>query len=192
MSTVPQFVALCRVHGSDFIYHRDESWYPCPCRTIQGFRDPIWHIKNPDAPVCNENGFLSDPLVISDFHAKGFIQPVQSGAVRRLTTEQIIQLYGEIQTDDHIALVPCEWQGKALDFTNWGLATEDWLEYNARRFTVVNSNLIPDPADGNPFHHWEVGLRLIGDVVSVTATDESMFPDPDQYPDPDEYPEPGA
>ena len=145
MSTVGQFITLCQNHGSVFIYHRDDSMVVCPCRTPQGFRDPIWHIQHPTDPVCNENGFLADPSVTSDFTCQGFIQPVQSGAVRRLTTEQILQLYGEIQTDDHIAIVPCEWQGKALVFTDWGLATEDWLQYNNRKFTVVNANLIPDP-----------------------------------------------
>jgi hypothetical protein len=26
---------------------------------------------------------------------------------------------------------------------------------------VINSNVIPDPGDGNPKHHFEIGLRLI-------------------------------
>ena len=31
----------------------------------------------------------------------------------------------------------------------------------AHAYIVVNANMIPDPSDGNPEHHWEIGFRLI-------------------------------
>lgn len=164
MSLVAQFVALCQAHGSDFTYHRDDSLTPCPCRSPQGFRDPIWHVQHPGAPFCNAAGMLTDPDTTVEFTAKGFIQPVQSGAVRRLTTEEIVRLFGETQEDDHIGIMPITWNGTRLEFLDWGNSTEDWIEYNGRKFTVVNVNLIPDPSDGNPEHHWEVGLRLFGEA----------------------------
>lgn len=161
MSTVGQFISLLTVHGSDVIYHKDSSLVECPCRTPEGFRDPEWHLANPLEPVCNEAGFLPDPDTSTDIVIKGFMQPIQSTRATRLSTEQLIQMFGEIQADDHLGIFPIAWGGKGLDFYNWGPSGEDYVEYHEERFTVVNANLIPDPDDGNPYHHWEVGCRLI-------------------------------
>lgn len=163
MGTVDEFIALANARGSVVTYHRDDSTVLCPCRTPEGFRDPIWHIQNPAEPVCNEAGLLPQPGTTAHFNFRGWVQPVQSGAVRRLTADQYIQLFGEIQADDHIGLFPCTWNGNVLNFYEWGESTEDWIEYNARRYTVVNTNLIAAPDTGDPLHHWEVGLRLISD-----------------------------
>lgn len=160
MPPIQDFIALVSQHGSDVLYHKDDSLVPCPCRTPEGFRDPIWHLQNPDEPVCNEAGMLPSSAT-ENFMVKAFIQPVQSGAVRRLTTEQIIQFFGEVESDDHLGIFPTEWGTKTLNFYHWGAATEDWIEYNGRKYTAVSTNLIPDPDSGNPFHHWEVGLRLV-------------------------------
>jgi len=160
MSTVDQFIGLCNTHGSDVKYHRDDSATPCPCLTPEGFRDPVWHLQNPAAPECNAAGMLPSSGV-SDFMVKGFFHPVQAGAVRRLTTEQISEIFGEVEADDHLGILPVTWADHTLNFFDWGLATEDWVEYVGRKFTAVSVNLIPDPADGNPWHHWEVGFRLI-------------------------------
>lgn len=158
------FDQLLSVSGSDVLYHRDDSLVPCPCRTKLGYRDPIWHLQHPLAPVCNDAAMLSQPGTTAEFITKAFVQPVQAGAVRRLTSEQLQALFAEIKADDHIGLFPCEWNEHILDFKDWGQATEDWLVYNGRKFTVVSTNLIPDPSDGSPFHHWEVGMRLLGDA----------------------------
>jgi hypothetical protein len=91
------------------------------------------------------------------------MQPIQSTRATRLSTEQLIQMFGEIQADDHLGILPYEWLGVVLNFREWGRAGEDYVEYNGQRFTVVNANLIPDPSDGNPSHHWEIGCRLVGD-----------------------------
>jgi hypothetical protein len=112
-------------------------------------------------PICNAVAMIPDPTASDDFTVRAFIQPVQSGAVRRLTSEQLQNMFGEVQTDDHLGIFPVKWQEHELDFTDWPPSTTDFIEYNGRRYTVVSVNLIPDPADGNPFHHWEVGLRLI-------------------------------
>lgn len=157
---IQDFIALVSEHGSDVLYHKDDSLVPCPCRTPEGFRDPIWHLQNPLAPECNQAGMLPSPDTVN-FMVKAFIQPVQSGAVRRLTTEQLIQFFGEVESDDHLGIFPTEWGGEVLNFYQWGAATEDWIEYNGRQYTAVSTNLIPDPATGNPFHHWEIGLRLV-------------------------------
>lgn len=160
MSTLNDMISLLAQHGSDVHYHRDDSTVPCPCRTPEGFRDPVWHLQHPEAPVCNPSGMLQSPGT-ADFMVKAFFHPVQSGAVRRLTSEQISQMFGEVLTDDHMGIFPVQWQGHTLNFFEWGLATEDWVEYTGRRFTAVSTNLIPDPSDGNPWHHWEIGFRLI-------------------------------
>lgn len=161
--TVEEAISLFRLHGSTVRYHRDSSVVPCPCRTPEGFRDPAWHLQNPAEPVCNEAGMLPDPDTTADFNVKGFVQPIQSTRATRLSSEAIQSLFGEVQADDHLAILPVEWDGQLLDFYHWGQATEDYIGYNGRKFQVVNANLIPDPADGNPWHHWELGIRRISD-----------------------------
>ena len=161
MSTVPQFLALCAAKGSDVRYHKDSSLIACPCRTPEGFRDPEWHLAHPSDPVCNDAGFLPQPGTTVDTTVKAFMQPIQSTRATRLSTEQLIEMFGEIQADDHLGIFPIEWGSVGLDFEHWGTSGEDFVEYHNKKFTVVNSNLIPDPDDGNPYHHWEVGCRLI-------------------------------
>jgi hypothetical protein len=141
------------------LYHRDDSLTPCPCRTPEGFRDPEWHAQHPASPVCNPAGMLPGTPV--NVIVKAFMQPIQSTRATRLSTEQLIQMFGEIQADDHLGIFPMEWASQPINFRDWGGATEDYVEYNGQRFTIVNANLIPDPDDGNPEHHWEVGARLI-------------------------------
>ena len=161
MTPTDDFNLLAAQHGSSVRYHREDGVVLCPCLTPEGFRDPIWHVENPSEPVCNAAGLLPQPGTTADFIIKGWVQPVQSGAVRRLTTEQILNLFGEVNSDDHLGLFPCRWNAQQLNFYDWGSAAEDWIEYNNRKYTVVSVNLIADPETGDPFHHWEVGLRLI-------------------------------
>jgi hypothetical protein len=159
MPLIAQFLDLLNTHGSSVVFHRDDSTTPCPCRTPEGFRDPEWHDANPAAPVCNERGMLPNGTI--HLTVKAFVQPIQSTRATRLQTEYVVAMFGEIQADDHLGILPESWQGTKLEFWNWSQAGEDYLIYNTRKFNVVNANLIPDPSDGNPRHHWEVGLRLI-------------------------------
>lgn len=167
MSTVGQFLNLCQQHGSDVLYHRSDSTVFCPCRTPEGFRDPIWHLRHPTDPLCNESGMLTDPSVSTEIIVKGFIQPIQPGAVRRMTNEALLEMFGELQADDHVGILPVQWQEAILNFYDWGRSGEDFLQYNSRTFQVVATNLIPDPSDGNPYHHWELGLRLASDSLAA-------------------------
>jgi hypothetical protein len=104
---------------------------------------------------------LTDTSTSTEINVRAFVHPVQAGAVRRLTSEQLQEMFGEIETDDHVGFFPVWWDGTFLNFYDWGQSAEDIVKYNGRDFTVVAVNLLPDPADGNPWHHWEVGLRLI-------------------------------
>lgn len=162
MSNVPRFIKLLHQSGSIVKFHRDDSTNPCPCRTPEGNRDPIWHIQHPTADMCNEAGFLSGPTAEMD--VKAFVQPIQSTRATRLTDEYLLQMFGQVEANDHLGIFPCEWNGVEINFDDWGSSGEDWIEYIGKRFTVVNINTIPDPADGYPFHHHEVGLRLIEDA----------------------------
>jgi hypothetical protein len=65
-----------------------------------------------------------------------------------------------VQSDDKLGVFPCEWYGSTLDFDNWSDAGEDFVVYDDRRFMVVAADKLPD-IDGNPNHHYEVGLRLM-------------------------------
>jgi hypothetical protein len=161
MSTVGQFNSLVSARGSDVVFHRDDSSTPCPCRTPEGFRDPQWHLDHPLEPVCNEEGMLPGGAGVISIVVKAFVQPIQSTRATRLQTEFLQQMFGTVEADDHLGIFPITWAGQSLDFFNWSESGEDWIEYFGRRFTVVNANLIPDPEDGNPQHHWEVGLRLV-------------------------------
>jgi hypothetical protein len=161
MPTVKDFQKLLKKHGSDAIYHRDDSQVPCPCRTPEGHRDPIWHLQNPDEPVCNEAGFLPQSPI--HLQVKAFIQPIQSTRATRLSTEFLVQMFGEIEADDHLGVFPYQWAGVTLNFNNWGQSAEDYVEFDERRFMVVNANKMADADGGAVNHHWECGLRLISD-----------------------------
>lgn len=161
MSTVTAFNDLVNAHGSIVTYHRVDSEIPCPCLTPEGFRDPEWHEAHPSEPVCNERGMLPDPANSQITNVKAFVQPAQSTRLTRLSDEYLEQMFGDIQTDDHVGIFPYEWNGITLEFRDWSQVGEDYLLYDNRKFFVVNANLIPDPSDGNPHHHWECALRLI-------------------------------
>jgi len=170
MSTVERANALFMAHGSDTRFFRSESETICPCHTPEGYRDPTWHLQNPSAPVCDPSGHLPDPTKTTDVIVKAFVQPVTSARGAKLPPETIVEMFGlEIETDDHIALFPVYWGGAHLNFWKWGRAGEDFIEYYGRRFTVVNANLIPDH-NGNPEHHWEVGLRLVSGADEMPPT----------------------
>lgn len=162
MGTVDSFVALVTQRGSDALFYKADSQIPCPCRTPEGFRDPEWHDANPLEPMCNEEGMLPDPANTVSITIKAFVQPIQSTRATRLSAEYMAQLFGEVQSDDHLGIFPESWGGTPLNFFDWSQTGDNYIEYAGRRFLVVNANLIPDPADGNPRHHWECGLRLIG------------------------------
>lgn len=164
MSTVSLFLSLLSAHGSDARFRRVDSLVPCPCLTPEGFRDPIWHSENPAEPICDENGMLPDSGATIDISVKAFVQPIQSTRATRLSTEYIEQMFGQVEADDHLGIFPCEWAGKTLNFRDWSQSGEDFVEYDGQRFLVVNANKLPDPDDGNPNHHWEVGLRVIDDT----------------------------
>lgn len=157
MSNVPDFIAETERNGSNATYHREGGGTVCPCRSPEGYRSPAWHKAHPAEPVCNETGMLA---VVTEFAVKGFVQPAQSAAVRRLTSEYVAALFGEVRSDDHLGIFPLAWKGKTLDFEDWSQAGEDFVIYDGKRYLVVNGNKIPDPDGGKP-HHWEVGLRLI-------------------------------
>lgn len=158
MSTVTQFLGLLEAHGSDVTFHRDDSSVDCPCLTPEGFRDPEWHLLHPSEPMCNAEGKI--PAVVQ-FLVKAFIQPAQSTRATRLSNEYIEELFGTFREDDHIGIFPVTWGGNTLDFEDWSQNGEDFIQYNGEKFFVVNVNLLPDPSDGNPQHHYEVGLRVL-------------------------------
>lgn len=154
--TIVQFLALLQAHGSDVIYHHESGGSPCPCLTPEGFRDPQWHIEHPLEPVCNEEGILA---LVTEVLVKASVQPATIGQ-RGRAAERVNVLLGEIQRDDHFGIFPCEWNGHTIDFTDFSDSGDDFVIYDDRRFIVVSSDKIPD-INGNPNHHWEVGLRLV-------------------------------
>ena len=157
--TVAKFTAMLEAHGSDCVYHKEEPGTPCPCRTREGNRDPEWHMDNPGAPVCNEVGMLP---AVTQFSFKGAMQPVSAGGVRRSrSSERYAGLFpGEIQADDHIGIFPVTWQSHVLDFQDFSDTGDSYVIYDGRRFVVIAADKLPD-IDGDPDHHWELGLRLV-------------------------------
>lgn len=159
MPTVSQFQQIVEQGGSPVIYHRASEDNPCPCRTPEGYRDPIWHLQHPNDPMCNEAGYLPSAND-STISVKAFMQPIQSTRATRLRSQYMLEDFAEIESGDYLGIFPLESSGFSFEFYEWGSSAEDWIEYNNRRFTVVHANMIPDP-DGGGNHHWEVGLRLI-------------------------------
>lgn len=151
------FVDLVNVRGVDTHYHKDDSTLVCPCRTREGFRDPVYHIEHPEAPVCNPNGFLPEINKIVDMTVKAFVQPARTGRF----ANRFLEIFGELRTDDHLGIFPVSWSGKRLDFDSFDDSGADYVEYNNLRFITVGSVLIPDPTSNAIMHHWELALRSI-------------------------------
>lgn len=154
-ATIERLNAILEQMGSDVLYHREGATTPCPCRTPEGFRDPAWHRANPAAPVCNEQGYLDVPV---EFTIKASVQPFRQRGNRGAQREDL--LLGEVQADDRIGIFPVTWEDNTLDFSDWSDAGEDFIVYDNNRYLAVAADKIPD-IDGDPNHHWEVGLRLI-------------------------------
>lgn len=154
-ATIDKFKEILNRMGSDVLCHREDAVNPCPCRTPEGFRDPAWHRANPAAPVCNEQGFLA---VAVEFTVKASVQPFRQRGDRH--AQRVDSLLGEVQQDDRIGIFPVEWDGNTLDFSVWSDSGEDFIMYDGRRYLVVGADKVPD-IDGDPNHHWEVGLRLV-------------------------------
>jgi len=108
--------------------------------------------------ICNESGVIPSPV---DVMVKAFCQPIQSTRATRLSTEYLQEVFGNIEADDHLGIFPVVWSGQRLEFHNWAQDGTDFIEYDGQRFYVINANMIPDPGDGNPEHHWELGMRMI-------------------------------
>ena len=158
MGTKEDFEALALAHASPVVFHRESGGTPCPCLSPEGYRSLTWHRDHPSEPLCNEQGRIN--AVIVDVAGKAFVQPVQSGATRRLTAEFIEAMFDEVQADDHVGIFPESFAGITLNFNDWDQSGEDYIIYNSRRFMVVSLNVIPAP-DTGLFHHYEVGLRLV-------------------------------
>jgi hypothetical protein len=154
--TVAAFTAILNSGGSNVGYHRETGGTLCPCLTPEGFRDPLWHVANPGAPVCNANGLIN--VTITSITVKGFVQPLRS-AMQRIS-EDLVAAFGEIQVDDHVGVFPITWAGTTLNFRDWPDNGPDYVSYDGRRYTVVGADKLAD-IDGDPNHHWETALRLI-------------------------------
>lgn len=138
------------------LIHREGDAVACPCRSPEGFRDPSWHRANPTYPECNDAGFVVQPI---ENTIKAFV--ISAGSVGSRGMSTVTQLFGQVQTDDHIGIFPVVWKGITFRFDNWSQAGEEYVEYNGLRFIVVAWVLVPDPHDTSKPHHYEVGLRRI-------------------------------
>jgi hypothetical protein len=171
-ATIKTFQAILVRMGSVVTYHREAGGVVCPCRSREGFRSPVWHKANPEGianpalaglpwnginpPECNEEGFQG--AIVTEFFVRAAVQPVRSST--RRVGERAQELFGVIEQDDHLGIFPVTWQGNMLNFHEWSTAGEDYIVYNDRRFAAVAADKLPD-VDGDPNHHWEVGLRLL-------------------------------
>lgn len=158
MKTVARFHEMLRTMGSNVAFHREIGGEECECLTPEGFRDPAWHVANPDARVCNEQGML---VTAVEFVVKASVQPAvggQHGLTRH--SQQSDALLGSVQKDDKIGIFPCRWNNHVLNFQGWSQAGNDYILYDGDRYLVVAWDKLPD-VDGDPNHHIEAGLRLV-------------------------------
>jgi hypothetical protein len=155
-ATQGQMSAIFERMGTMVTYHREDGGSPCPCRSEEGFRSPAWHHDNPSAPVCNEQGFLSP--VVTEVRLKALVQPPRMRGMRQ--AQRVNDLLGEIRADDRIGIFPTHADSATLNFDDWSDAGEDWIVYDGKRYVVVEAQKLAD-VDGDPDHHWEIGMRLV-------------------------------
>lgn len=157
-ATIAKLNAILTKMGSDVTFHREDGGTPCPCRTPEGFRDPTWH-RDPAhvaEPVCNELGLLAP--TVKNYVVKASVQPAVYGY--RRFNQRAEELLGEVEHDDKLGIFPCTWNGNVINFDDWSDGGEDYVLYDGERYFAVSADKVPD-IDGDPNHHWEVGLRLI-------------------------------
>jgi hypothetical protein len=133
--------------------HIENDIRPCPCVTPEGFRDPLWHLANPDAPECNNAGYITGG---TDYIVNGFILPAAS----RGQINYITEMFGEIRTGDRIGVLPVSAGNYTFDFSTWDSAGENFIYAQGNQYQVVGYTLIPSPDNTNIPHHWELALRL--------------------------------
>lgn len=117
---------------------------------------PAWHREHLLEPICNEQGFLA--TVITEYVVKASIQPPYN--MFRRTNERANELLGEVQRGDMLGIFPVNWGDHFIDFEGMSEAGEDYVLYDGKRYIVVAADKVPD-VDGDPNHHWELGLRLV-------------------------------
>lgn len=141
---------------------QDGKWHDLG---IQDFTQPFWIDTSPlgagaikpdePLPSCNEQAFVRS---VTEFSVRASVQPPYN--MFRRTNERANDLLGEVRKGDMFGIFPVEWNGNVLNFQNFSEAGEDFIVYDSNRYMIVAADKVPD-VDGDPNHHWELGLRLI-------------------------------
>lgn len=147
------FLNLINRRGVNVTYHKETDSLPCPCRTPEGYRDPEWHLNNPSSPECNNNGYLFNSV---EFITRAIIIPASSGGRK---ARDLVQVFGEIKTDDQIGAFPLSSGSNKLDFNSFTMTGADYVVYHGHQFIVLGATLIPDPHDPSVIHHQECAMR---------------------------------
>lgn len=150
---------IIATRGSMVTVHVEQNASVCPCRTPEGFRDPIWHKTNPLAPQCNAEAYIQSAI---EYNLMALVMPASSrGSINYLT-----QLFGEIKTNDHVGVFPVLINGEVnVDYSQWDRSGSNYILYNGLKFFVAGWNLLPNPYNTKVMDHWELGLRLMNPLV---------------------------
>ncbi|QZY56705.1 hypothetical protein [Crassaminicella profunda] len=139
-------------YGQSAILHKYTPGERCPCYDKDtGYCDPQWHRDHPNAPACNEEGYLEGTS--EQVNLKAFIFPVDN--LNKATVDEVVLAsLGQLSKDDYIYV------GKS-DVDIFNLNDTDYLEYDNRRWKIKS----PDNykiGDGNIA--FVTKLELLGNV----------------------------
>lgn len=119
-------------YGQSATLHTSNLGTRCPCFDAStGYGDLHWHIKNPTAPECDEEGYIGSSNM--DIPLKAFILPA-SDVSSKGVEELILSSIGQIRQDEYVYI------GKS-DTDIFNLKETDYLTYNNQKWKIKNPDV---------------------------------------------------
>lgn len=116
-------------YGQSAILHKTLQGQRCPCFDIEiGYCNPKWHRDNPQAPQCDEEGYIDAEE--KEIPLKAFILP-KSDLDRKVVEEAILSQIGILDKDDYMYI------GK-MDIDILNLRDTDYLIYESKRWKILS------------------------------------------------------
>ncbi|QEK12722.1 hypothetical protein FQB35_10480 [Crassaminicella thermophila] len=139
-------------YGQTAILHKFINGIRCPCYDEDtGYCDPQWHRDHPEAPECNDEGYLQG--INEQIILKAFIFPAND--LNKSTVDEVVLAsLGQLSKDDYIYV------GKS-DVSIFNLKDTDYLEYDNKRWRIKNPDNYKIGDDDISF---VAKLELLGDV----------------------------
>lgn len=139
-------------YGQTAILHKYSPGNRCPCYDEStGYGDPQWHRDNPEAPQCNDEGYLDGTNEQTSL--KAFVFPVDD--LNKSTVDEVVLAsLGQLSKDDYIYV------GKS-DVDIFNLKDTDYLVFDNKRWKIKNPDSYKIGDDNIAFVS---KLEFLGDV----------------------------